>query len=72
MPENRKPDIVCAETVAARFCFPSVPALAQAVRRGEFPRPIKRGKRAIAWLESDLQTWLAARVAERDAEAVAA
>jgi prophage regulatory protein len=50
-----------------RFGFRSPNHLAQAVRRGEFPRPVKIGKRAIAWLESDLQAWLAERIAERDA-----
>jgi prophage regulatory protein len=55
-----------------RFAFPSVEALDQAVRRGKFPKPIKTGKRAVAWREVDLQAWLAARVAERDGEAVAA
>lgn len=31
-----------------------------------FPRPIKIGKRAVAWLESEINTWLDARIAERD------
>ncbi len=33
---------------------------------GTFPRPIKIGKRAIAWLEHEVDAWLQARVAERD------
>ena len=29
---------------------------------GEFPRPRRIGKRAVAWLEADIEHWLAARV----------
>ena len=29
--------------------------------RGEFPRPLKLGVRAVGWRESDLTDWLAAR-----------
>jgi prophage regulatory protein len=32
-----------------------------AMDRGEFPRPIKIGKRAVAWRESDIKAWLASR-----------
>jgi prophage regulatory protein len=35
--------------------------------KGEFPRPVKLGPRSVAWLESDIDAWLAARVAEREA-----
>lgn len=37
------------------------------VAEGEFPRPIRIGKRAVAWLQSDIDRWLADRAAERDA-----
>jgi prophage regulatory protein len=36
-------------------------------RAGKFPRPIKIGARAIAWRASDLQAWIEARAADRDA-----
>jgi prophage regulatory protein len=29
--------------------------------RGDFPRPVRLGKRAVGWRESDLQDWLASR-----------
>ena len=29
--------------------------------RGEFPRPVLIGRRAVAWRESDLAKWQAAR-----------
>lgn len=32
----------------------------------EFPRPVRIGGRAVAWLESDVEDWIEARLAERD------
>jgi prophage regulatory protein len=29
--------------------------------RGDFPRPVRLGKRAVGWRESDLITWLESR-----------
>lgn len=29
--------------------------------RGEFPKPVKIGLRAVAWREQDINTWLADR-----------
>ena len=43
----------------------------QLINRGEFPRPISIGARAVAWLESDIDAWIEARVANRRAEASA-
>jgi prophage regulatory protein len=33
---------------------------------GEFPKPIKLGALAVAWDESEVDAWMAARIAERD------
>lgn len=33
------------------------------MERGDFPRPIKIGDRAVAWRESDVNAWLASREA---------
>jgi prophage regulatory protein len=38
---------------------------------GRLPKPIKIGPRAVGWLRSDIDKWLAGRVAERDQEVVA-
>ena len=35
----------------------------------EFPRPVRLGEKAVGWLESDIEKWIADRVAERDAAA---
>ena len=43
-------------------------SLYEAMERGEFPRPIKvLGSRANAWLEEEVDAYIAARVAEREA-----
>jgi len=34
---------------------------------GDFPRPVKLGARAVAWPESEVEAWIAARMAERGA-----
>ena len=31
------------------------------IDRGEFPRPIRLGARAVGWYESDVTAWMAAR-----------
>jgi prophage regulatory protein len=35
---------------------------------GEFPQPIDLGARAVAWLESDVDEWIAARIGKSRAE----
>jgi prophage regulatory protein len=32
--------------------------------QGKFPKPIKLGPRASGWLESEINTWLADRIAQ--------
>lgn len=32
------------------------------IASGEFPKPIRLGPRAIGWLESDIDRWIASRV----------
>lgn len=36
------------------------------VKSGEFPKPVKIGKHAVAWLENEVTAWQRARIAERD------
>jgi len=40
------------------------------VGAGKFPRPIKIGEKRTAWLERELDEWLDAKIAERDAQTV--
>jgi prophage regulatory protein len=37
------------------------------ISRGEFPSPFDLGARAVAWLESDIDEWIAARIANKRA-----
>lgn len=35
--------------------------------RGDFPRPIRIGKRAVAWSETTVEAWLASRPTSKGA-----
>lgn len=36
------------------------------VQKGTFPRPVNLGARAVGWLESEIDSWLASRIESRD------
>ena len=38
------------------------------ISQGEFPKPISIGERAVAWLESDIDAWIEARIQNGRAE----
>lgn len=38
------------------------------IAAGTFPRPLKIGARASAWDSREVDAWIAARIAERDAK----
>jgi prophage regulatory protein len=42
-------------------------AIYDAIRKGTFPKPVSLGRKAVAWLESEVDAWINARIAERDA-----
>ena len=39
------------------------------ISRGDFPRPVLIGSRSVGWLESEIDSWIEARIAARDADA---
>jgi prophage regulatory protein len=41
------------------------------VGKGEFPKPIKIGTRAVAWRESEIDAWITARIEDGREEALA-
>ncbi len=41
------------------------------IAAGDFPAPVKLGDRASAWPEHEVNAWCLARIAARDAKAVA-
>lgn len=45
----------------------SKPTLHRYVKEGTFPRPIKFGRRGIAWLVSEVEDWERRKIEERDA-----
>jgi prophage regulatory protein len=44
-------------------CGFSRSAIYKAIAAGTFPRPIRLGLRAVAWVESDVEEWLANKIA---------
>lgn len=44
--------------------------LQREVDAGKFPRPVPIGERLVAWLEAEVDTWIAERAAMREPGAV--
>ena len=45
-------------------CALSRSELYRRIGRGEFPKPVAIGQRAVAWRSSDIQAWIAARTSK--------
>lgn len=41
------------------------------IKSGEFPAQVKVGPRHVAWVESEIDAWINARIADRDSRATA-
>ena len=54
----RLPDLVAMLPVSKH-------TILKMVQSGHFPKPIKIGKRAVAWSVSEIQDWLKRKEAER-------
>lgn len=54
------------QAVKARFGIRADSTLYEWMAAGSFPKPIKIGPRAVAWVESELDAWERQRIAERD------
>jgi prophage regulatory protein len=46
----------------------STSGLYQAMRDGTFPRPVPIGRRARAWIETEIREWQETLIRERDSE----
>ncbi|MDE0653910.1 MAG: AlpA family transcriptional regulator [bacterium] len=44
-------------------CGISRSTIYEMIGRGEFPRPVKLGARAVGWRRSDIEAWLTSRPA---------
>jgi prophage regulatory protein len=58
----RKPDV----EVKSGLPFPTIDRLERA---GGFPKRVQIGPRAVGWVESEIDAWIADRIRERDAAA---
>ena len=38
------------------------------IKKGTFPAPVPIGGKSVAWLESDIEEWIAGRIAARNAK----
>jgi prophage regulatory protein len=47
----------------------SKPHLYRLIKVGKFPKPIELGENCIAFVESEVDAWLEAKLADRDAKA---
>ena len=47
----------------------SQPHIYRMIRAGKFPRPIKLGESTTAWIEAEIDSWLAGLAAERETTA---
>lgn len=36
------------------------------ISEGGFPKPVSLGERAVAWVESEVEAWIEARICARD------
>lgn len=43
-------------------------AIYEGIRKGTFPAPLPIGTKSVAWLESDIEKWIAGCIAARDAK----
>ncbi|WP_079437392.1 AlpA family transcriptional regulator [Zoogloea sp. LCSB751] len=41
------------------------------IKAGTFPAPIQLGSKSVGWIQSEIDAWLAARIAERDSAGTA-
>jgi prophage regulatory protein len=53
-------DEVCSKTLYTRVHIYNLEA------RGQFPKRVKLGARRVAWVETEVDDWIKAKMAERD------
>lgn len=64
-PEHRPARLLRLPEVIAR-CALGKSAIYARIRAGSFPAPVDLGG-VVAWVESEIEAWITARIAERDA-----
>lgn len=63
---SRLPDVrfIRLKEVLA-ICGKSRSSVYEAVQKGEFPKPVKLGGRSSAWVKSEIEQWVQARIKAR-------
>ena len=46
----------------------SIPSIYRLAKQGLFPKPLKLGKHASGWIESEVNDWLEKKIVARDEE----
>lgn len=59
-PLLRRPEVQSLTSLSRSSLFALVAA-------GRFPRPVRVSSRRVAWLQTDIEAWLAEKVSARDA-----
>ena len=59
-------EILRLDSVLRRTGLP-ISTLYAKMAAGSFPRPVKLGARSVGWASDEVDSWIDARVAERDA-----
>lgn len=49
----------------------STPTIYRLIKKGDFPRPVHLGPRAVAWVEDEVETWIEQRIEASRAQGVA-
>ena len=63
--KTEKPRLMRRPEVLSRVGLSSS-TLYELVAAGDFPAPIPIGRKAVAWLESEVDAWIEERIAQRD------
>lgn len=60
---TKQPTRALRPSEVARRTGLSIPTIWRMRRRGEFPQPFRLSRGAVAWLETDIDTWITERAA---------
>lgn len=63
MPEASSPRIIRQPALRAKTGLKKS-SLYSFMQKGEFPRPVSLGARAVGWIESEVDQWIADRISE--------
>ena len=50
------------------ICGKSRSSIYEAMQKGEFPKPVKLGGRSSAWVKSEIEQWVQARINARKSQ----